>query len=230
MSRYGLIIDLRRCVGCRTCELACRQAFAIPVPECRLRIEDLGPAETSSSMARTFHARQCVHCAQPACVDACPVAPQDLIVTGADGNKTIIQARATWKEPATGIVRIDHDRCTGCGACVDACPYGARFLLDRAEGGRRADGCDLCQQRLASGNAPACVDACLTGARRFGDPDAPVAGPDRPGPATGLALEPVGAATGPAVIYLGRERDLELLRRMATPAPRPAPLARRRLS
>ena len=229
MPHYGIVIDLRRCVGCRTCELACRQAFATPLPRARLAVQDLGPAHTSAGLTRTFHARQCVHCAQPACVTVCPVAPRDLVVTGADGNKTIIQARATWKEPATGIVRIDPDRCIGCGACVDACPYEARFLLERPNGGRRADGCDLCWQRLANGDPPVCVEACLTDARLFGDLDTPTSAAGRLAAAGGLVLEPPDAPTGPAVWYIGRKQDLELLRRAATPASRPIPPMRRRL-
>jgi Fe-S-cluster-containing dehydrogenase component len=68
---------------------------------------------------------------------------------------------------ASGIVMTDWNKCTGDGACVDACPYGARFL-DK-ENGNKSDKCDFCLARLDLGLEPACVDACPSHARIFGD-------------------------------------------------------------
>ncbi len=229
MPRYALVIDCNRCVGCHTCAVACRAAFGVPLPHNRLHVRRLGPVRTSMGLTQTFQARQCVHCRRPACVAVCPVDPQEIVVTGPGGDKTIIQARATWKDPATGIVRIDAERCIGCGSCVDVCPYEARFLID-GNVGRRADGCDFCYERLTTtGKEPVCVESCLTGARIFGDLDDPTSRVAALVAAGALALEPAGKSTGPALYYTGRPKDLAALRQLATPTAKPPPAIRRKL-
>jgi tetrathionate reductase subunit B len=88
-----------------------------------------------------------MHCENPTCVSACP--------TG-----------ATYKDTVTGEVVIDDALCIGCGNCIPACPYDARF---RNEVKRKADKCNYCPERRAAGLPPACVDTCPTKARVFGD-------------------------------------------------------------
>lgn len=94
--------------------------------------------------------RLCNHCEKPACLPVCPV-------------------RATYQR-ADGIVVIDAETCIGCGFCVQACPYGARFLNRQT---RTADKCTFCAHRLTAGLLPACVENCVGGARVFGDLNAP---------------------------------------------------------
>ena len=90
--------------------------------------------------------RLCNHCDEPPCVPVCPVG-------------------ATFKR-ADGLVLVDGDRCVGCGYCVLACPYDARFINHQTG---KADKCTFCGHRLEAGLLPACVETCVGGARIFGD-------------------------------------------------------------
>ena len=90
--------------------------------------------------------RLCNHCEKPACVPVCPVG-------------------ATFKRE-DGLVLINADTCIGCGFCVQACPYDARFLNHETH---TADKCTFCAHRIAAGLLPACVETCVGGARIFGD-------------------------------------------------------------
>jgi len=93
-----------------------------------------------------FVPKLCNQCAEPACVQVCPVG-------------------ATYKAK-DGVVLIDDKRCIGCRYCVQACPYGARYF-DEERG--VPDKCTWCYHRITKGLQPACVDACPVGARIFGD-------------------------------------------------------------
>ncbi|MBI2217686.1 MAG: 4Fe-4S binding protein [Candidatus Rokubacteria bacterium] len=75
-------------------------------------------------------------------------------------------ARQATFSTEDGVVLVDRDRCIGCRYCIQACPYGARYLDPRA---RVADKCTFCYHRVATGLLPACVEACPTQARIFGD-------------------------------------------------------------
>jgi molybdopterin-containing oxidoreductase family iron-sulfur binding subunit len=103
--RYGMVIDTRRCVGCRACVVACKAENKTP-PGVSYNVV-LEKTEDSPSGAPLFLARPCFHCEHPPCVDVCPVS-------------------ATFKRQRDGIVVIDYDRCIGCRYCITACPYGAR--------------------------------------------------------------------------------------------------------
>lgn len=149
--RYGMLIDLKKCVGCQACAVSCAMENAVPagafrtsVGEYALRPEEAGPAFLAPLP------RLCNHCENPACLPVCPV-------------------RATWQRP-DGVVVIDAAKCLGCGFCVQACPYGARFLNHVTH---TADKCTFCAHRLAAGLLPACVESCVGGARMFGDVNAP---------------------------------------------------------
>ena len=93
-----------------------------------------------------FVPKMCNHCANPPCVQVCPVG-------------------ATFRTE-DGVVLIDHDYCIGCRYCVQACPYGARFF-NEAKGA--SDKCTWCYHRITKGLNPACVEVCPTGTRVFGD-------------------------------------------------------------
>ena len=109
MSRSTCIVfDENRCVNCKACEIHCRQWHGLSVPLCR----QLGgtPALSEGKVSLPLGFVTCVHCARPACLRAC-------------------EHDAMWLDEEN-IVHIDADRCTGCGACVTACPAGARLFGD----------------------------------------------------------------------------------------------------
>jgi tetrathionate reductase subunit B len=90
--------------------------------------------------------------------------------TWADGTKETYMKKATYYRP-DGVVLIDQDRCVGCGACVEACPYKVRYQDPVKEGevGGLADKCTLCAHRLDQGLVPACVNTCQGRARVAGN-------------------------------------------------------------
>ena len=126
---------------------------------------------------------------------------------------------ATWKDPFNGTVQIDYERCIGCGACRDACPYHARYINteladDTCLG--KADKCTYCMPRVAEGLEPACVQTCLARARIFGDlndPNSEVSKYVKKG-AVGLTSKAV--QIGPNGMYFGSKKgDMELLMKAA---------------
>ena len=145
MERLALMIDLERCIGCKSCEAACKQEHGLGPGEYRNKVVWLGDA---SGAALDFLTVTCQHCERPACLRACPVNPKAIV-----------------KDPATGVVSVVEDRCTGCGECVIACPYGA-MGYDRVD--HHAVKCDLCTDRRAAGGTPACASVCPGYAITFG--------------------------------------------------------------
>ena len=174
-KRYGLAIDLRRCVGCEACTIACKQENHTPpgVAYAKVIKQEVGQYP---HVRRTFLPILCNHCEKPPCVDVCPVG-------------------ATWKREEDGIVVVDYNLCIGCRYCMTACPYGARYFdfgdnyygpANEFEGQpspeygqtwTRQGGspignvrkCHFCLHRVARGEEPACVETCMARARIFGD-------------------------------------------------------------
>ncbi len=218
MSQYAMVIDLNRCVGCHACALACRAEWNVPVPYHRNWVEDLGPEETSEGLSYTFFPAMCNHCDHPVCVEVCPTEPIEKEFRDPKTGKTIkMAAKATYKNPINGLVLIDKDRCLGCGACVDACPYGARYLDDTLDE-PKADKCTFCIERLERGEVPACVKTCPVDARIFGDitdKDSEVHKLVHKKGAKSLTSKEVDI--GPNVYYLGKKKDIELLFRKCAP-------------
>ncbi|MDP3861281.1 MAG: 4Fe-4S dicluster domain-containing protein [Phaeovulum sp.] len=144
--QYGMVIDVRRCIGCHACTVACKSEFDVPLGENRCWVEYTEKG-VYPNVGRSFLPRLCNHCSEPPCVDVCPT-------------------NATWKREQDGIVVIDQGLCIGCKYCIQACPYDARFL-NPVTG--FADKCDFCIHRVSQGLAPSCVNTCVGGARIFGD-------------------------------------------------------------
>lgn len=145
-GKLAMLIDLDRCIGCQSCVIACKSQNITTRGFFNTRIEIIETGVFPHARA-SFIPRLCNQCEDPPCVEACP-------------------EKATFKLN-NGIVVTDWARCTGVGACVEACPYDARFL--DPESGNKADKCDFCIARLEKGLEPACVDACPSQARIFGD-------------------------------------------------------------
>ncbi|MBS6974663.1 MAG: 4Fe-4S dicluster domain-containing protein [Eggerthellaceae bacterium] len=172
-----MVIDTKRCVGCNACTVACKMANNVPQDIFWTRaLTDGGdmmdtPAGEFPDISMRYITVSCQHCENPACAKVCPVG-------------------ATYKDPETGVVRQDYDKCIGCRMCMSACPYTGvrsfnweepRYPMDFALGDADApkhqkhvvEKCIFCYQRLARGETPACMDLCPARARHFGDLDDP---------------------------------------------------------
>jgi len=177
-ERLALMIDLERCTGCRSCEVACKQEHRLGPGEFRNKVVWSGSLDAP---ALAFLTLACQHCERPACLRACPVNP-----------------KAIAKDPATGVVSVNEDRCTGCGECVIACPYSAMGYDAK---GHHAVKCDLCAERRAAGHTTACASVCPTRAIRFGRRDALLASAAAEGR---TPRDNDHFVLGPATVYLER--------------------------
>ncbi|XXJ18264.1 4Fe-4S dicluster domain-containing protein [Desulfovibrio caledoniensis] len=148
-QQLAMVIDAAKCIDCKGCVAACKVANNVPEGQFRnwIKHAELRPMPGIADNKARFQPGACMHCEKPTCVEACP--------TG-----------ATYKDMDTGEVVIDAALCIGCGNCIPACPYDARY---RNEATRKADKCNYCPERRAAGLQPACVDTCPTKARVFGD-------------------------------------------------------------
>ena len=136
METYRLWIDEAACWGCQACEVACKQENDIPVGVKVIRVGETEPADLDTHRHNyTYTVTLCRHCADAPCVAACP-------------------AEAIEKRP-DGIVVLDEATCTGCGACVEACPYGAIAFNETADVAMK---CNMCFHRVEKGLVPACAD------------------------------------------------------------------------
>jgi len=104
--RYGMVIDTRRCVGCRACVVACKIENKTPPGVYYNLVLEQAFGDRANDKP-LFMTKPCFQCENPPCVNVCPVS-------------------ATFKRARDGIVVIDYDRCIGCRYCITACPYGAR--------------------------------------------------------------------------------------------------------
>lgn len=200
MPRWGMVLDLARCIGCYSCTVACHVEHGAPAGIWYAPVyeKEVG---TYPQVRRLFLPTLCMHCVEPPCVQACP-------------------SGALSQRP-DGIVLVDQEVCCGSRACMAACPYGALHFYD----GRQAEfeagltpfeqrfqgkfqpgtvqKCTLCAHRLDQGILqPACVETCPTECRVFGDLDDPESAPSKLlATRKGFALRPE-AGTGPSVRYV----------------------------
>ena len=213
MSQYAMVIDLNKCVGCHACAVACRAEWKVPTEEGYRRnwVKRIGPEKTPHGLSFTFYPGLCNHCNSPVCVDVCPADPVERTFKSFTNGKTKkMTIKATFKEPFTGIVLIDKERCIGCGSCVEACPYGARYL-DETLDEPKADKCTFCFERISKGEVPACVKTCIADARIFGDLEDPKSEVSKLVKVGARPLESKVVKIGPNVFWLGKEKDLHAL-------------------
>ena len=198
--RYGMIVDLKRCIGCNACTVTCKQKNTTRpgVFWSKVNVSEEG---SYPHAYKKFLPVLCMHCENPTCVHVCP--------TGASYKRE------------DGIVLVDKGKCIGCRYCMAACPFEVRSFdfgethgyfpdkgyneYEQATDGMRVKGtvskCTLCSEKIDEGDIPACVRACPTQARIFGDLDSEEMG----------ALVKEGAyqarpdaRTNPSVYYLPR--------------------------
>jgi tetrathionate reductase subunit B len=173
---WGFLVDARKCIGCEACVVACKTENRVPLGVFRTTVKMRDHGEYPKAK-RDFLPIKCNHCEDAPCVEECPTDIIDHRITTADGRILNFKGKAaTYKRP-DGPVLVDFDKCTGCGLCVTACAYNARYknpfvMAGSAPEGKKlpvADKCTLCIHRLEKGLAPACVNTCLGGARIAGD-------------------------------------------------------------
>ncbi len=181
--RLGFVIDNRRCIGCHACTVACSVENSVPLGYFRTWVKEV-EVGVFPDTRRAFQVNRCNHCERAPCISACPTGALD-------------------RRP-DGIVDLRPERCTGCQACMQACPYDALYLDPVSQ---TAAKCHFCAHRIDVGLLPACVVACPTGAIIAGDLNDPASEAARllaqPG------LDPVvrkpEQRTRPQVFYIGAD-------------------------
>lgn len=145
MTQYGFHFDGKRCTGCKTCVLACKDNKDLSAEISFRKVYEYGGGTWSQSDGLWsndafgyYVSVACNHCDSPACMAKCPQG-------------------AISKDPDTGIVNNDPEKCIGCGTCAIACPYSAPKVDEEI---KKAVRCDMCADRVAEGKQPICVEAC----------------------------------------------------------------------
>ncbi len=175
MPRWGMVLDLKRCIGCNACAVACMQENSLPrgMMWTKTVSEEIG---NYPNVTRAYIPILCNHCEEAPCERVCPT-------------------KATYITD-NGIVMVDENKCIGCGACYTACPYKNRHFMRKEllETGLYGNGdsitpfekqgyprfvhgtmvkCTFCHERVTENLDPACAFTCPTEARIFGDLDDP---------------------------------------------------------
>jgi formate dehydrogenase iron-sulfur subunit len=160
-QRMGFFTDTSVCIGCKACEVACKEWNGLPEDDVGFTGESydntgaLGAStwrhvafveqNRNGSMRWLMSSDVCKHCTSAPCLEVCP--------TG-----------ALFRTEFDTVV-VQQDVCNGCGYCVPACPFG---VIDKSEDDGRAHKCTLCYDRLKDGMTPACAQACPTESIQFG--------------------------------------------------------------
>jgi Fe-S-cluster-containing dehydrogenase component/formate-dependent nitrite reductase membrane component NrfD len=149
ITNFGFVIDNRRCIGCHACTVACKAEHDDPIGVNKTWVKYIEKGEFPNT-SRNFSVMRCNHCDDSPCTDVCPVT-------------------ALW-ERDDGIVDFDPERCIGCKACLQGCPYDALYIDPNTE---TAAKCNYCSHRVDTGREPACVTVCPEDAIVAGDMENP---------------------------------------------------------
>lgn len=180
-KQYGFRVNAARCTGCKTCEMACRDAYQLgETPSFRRVCEASGGTWMQEGAAwrhqvfTYYLSIACNHCDDPVCQQVCP--------SGA------------MRKQDDGFVVLDSNQCIGCGSCAFACPYKAPSYSRVLRVMRKCDGC---RARVEEGRVPLCVEACPMRALEFGEIDE-IRG--RHGSQCDVAPLPPGSYTRPNIV------------------------------
>ncbi|HYT76428.1 MAG TPA: NrfD/PsrC family molybdoenzyme membrane anchor subunit [Vicinamibacterales bacterium] len=183
MANYGFAIDLRKCIGCHACTIACKAEHDIPVGVNRCWVKTVEKGSFPQTR-RFFFPVLCNQCEDAPCVRICPT-------------------NALFKR-RDGIVDLYGDNCIGCRACMEACPYDQLFIDPNTH---TAEKCNFCANRVENTLLPACVIVCPTECRIFGDLDDPSSEVSRIVQHEAFAVRKPEKGTGPRVFYLGADES-----------------------
>ncbi|MGE4271262.1 MAG: 4Fe-4S dicluster domain-containing protein [Desulfitobacterium sp.] len=181
---YGMVIDLRRCVGCHACTVVCKMENSLPEGYYRSWVVEADKG-AYPNVTRVKLPRLCNQCQKAACETVCPT-------------------KATHRDEG-GVVVVDPKKCIGCRYCISACPYDARYL-DPKKG--IADKCDFCLDRAKAGLMPACVSTCVSHARYFGDLNDPNSEVNSLLNENSYQVLRTELGTKPSVFYIGLDEAL----------------------
>ena len=149
-KRLGLVIDQERCLGCEACTVACKIENKTTERWIRVKTQNVVQKDTPEgrfpNLRMNFLPQLCNHCAHPPCVDACP-------------SEALVKREY-------GPVVLDEEKCDGCQACIEVCPFDA-ILYSREK--EKVEKCNLCVHRTDRGLEPFCVICCEGQAVHFGD-------------------------------------------------------------
>ena len=149
MPNFGFLIDNRKCIGCHACTVACKSEHEVPIGVDRTWVKYIEKGAFPDNR-RLFTVMRCNHCERAPCITICPV--------------TALYRRDD------GVVDFNSERCIGCKACMQACPYDALYIDPDSN---TAAKCNFCTHRLDAGLEPSCVVVCPEQAIVSGDLDNP---------------------------------------------------------
>ena len=147
MKKLGFYFNMDACIGCRTCQIACKDKNNLEVGALYRKVESYEAGKFPQPKYYHF-SRTCNHCENPACMAACPT--------------------DSYSVAADGTVQHNMLTCIGCLSCKDACPYDVPQFFEEIE---KVHKCDFCKDLIDQGQSPACVDACLQRCLEWGDLD-----------------------------------------------------------
>jgi len=182
--RYGFVIDQDRCIGCHACTVACKEEHQVPIGVFRTWVKYVEKGEFPHT-SRHFGVMRCNHCDDSPCTVICPTS-------------------ALYRR-SDGIVDFDNQRCIGCKACMQACPYDALYIDPNSN---TAAKCNFCAHRVEKNLEPACVIVCPTQAILAGDLDSPGSNVSRIVATQKVSVRKPQKGTQPKLFYVGIEGDL----------------------
>ncbi len=219
--RWAFVCNTTTCIGCGHCVVACKAENGVPADaehtrtwielhvvgqDGTVRVEspEAGiagfDADEANALAAGFSVSQayfvprlCMQCENPPCVNVCPVS-------------------ATYRN-VDGVTLVDEQRCIGCGYCMVACPYGARYIVPNGGPAPKGvagvvDKCTFCYHRITKGLQPACVEVCPVGARVFGDLNDPESAVNRILQSQRTEVMKPTLGTRPRVHFVGMESEV----------------------